>query len=525
MEQELRIARGLGESLAGGAFYRCDASGRALLSGSAALEECLGVSLGELYRDLGGRLAKNAPQSFDELFAPEGEEPRAAVIPYAHPAAGKRWLALSRAPAPGGEEGCLVFLRDETPQRENERKVAEAQSKDIENSARLQAAVLSEGRKLEAEGIDYQTAAVPSKLVDGDFIEVLGLEAGSTDFILGDVMGKGMDAAILGAMIKYGFLRSLAGSLFEAERLPGPDLICARAEEAVAERLRSRHSFATLTYARFDSEASVLYFVDCGHTSIAQYSRRSGECWRVKGANMPLGFIDRQSYRTFAIPVDRGDVILLFTDGLSECVNRWGEALGEERIMYLTRTYADLSVSSLASAVMKIGFDYSAAGFNDDVSIICIKERGDWSGESLERELELRLRPSDDEAFREAEGLLEADLAAWAGAVAAEGRAELVLALHEAMMNVMKHSLTPDGGSCSLRWRLRAGMLTIEIAYLGIDYDWSTSPSLPRGRYAESGYGRFIMGEAMDSVLLARGHHGMKRLVMCRRLFGKEEEP
>jgi|GEM_PF-4505592 len=512
------IPESLGSKLAGGVFFRCDESGSRLISGAEALASCLGVASGALEGGLGPVLGAGAPGLYAEAFSTASEEPASVLLPYPHPAGGRRWLSLRLSPPCDGTEGLLAFLRDETTLQESLLKVAAAQSADVENSARLQAAVLLEGQALAVRGLDYQTATIPSKQVDGDFLDVARLSRDSVDFLLGDVMGKGMDAAIVGAMIKMGFARSLCSSLFGALALPDPAEICRGVDSLVGARLLKRGCFATLTYARLESRLRALSFVDCGHTSFIHYSASTGECWMVKGANMPLGFSEGQSYRSFLLPIDPGDLILLYTDGLSECCNRWGESFGEERVAYLLRTNSGLSARDIASAILRAGFSYSASGFNDDVSIVCLRPFSGEPAGGLETRLSVTLSARDLSGLREAEDCLEADLGEWIPGAGAETRAGLLLAFHEAMTNVAEHGLGGRDGRCDLRWRYLDELLSLELSYTGPDYDWSGRPASPIRRLAASGYGRLVMHEVMDSVILCKGLRGRKRLAMCRRL-------
>lgn len=510
-------------TLSGGVFFRCGADGGRLLEDSQALADCLGLPAQALQDDLGAILGKEAPSTYREAFAAGSDGSISYSLPYLHPRLGMRWLSLRRSPKAEGE-GYLVFLRDETVLHESMLKVSLAQSRDVENSARLQAAVLMEGSRYAIPSLDYQTTTIPSKLVDGDFLDVLRLSGTTVDFLLGDVMGKGMAAAILGAMIKFSFARALSSSLFGVDVLPDPSAICHAADTAVAGRLLERHSFATLTYARYDEEARSLRFVDCGHTSIIHYSARTGECWRVKGGNMPMGFMEGQAYRAFYLPVDPADALLFYTDGLSECINRWDEALGEERVAYLLRTYSGLPASELAGTILKIGFAYSAAGFNDDVSLIVAKVRGGDGAEVHEASLALELESGRFADFDRADEALGRDLDAWIPGLEIGTRSEILLALHEALTNILEHGLAGEPGACELRWRWQAGLLSIEFSYTGLDYDWASRPVSPLARFADSGYGRLIMDKAMDSLLVSQGFHERKRLVMCRSIPGRREK-
>ncbi|HUX39627.1 MAG TPA: SpoIIE family protein phosphatase [Rectinemataceae bacterium] len=510
----------LGSALSGGLFLHCDGKGRRLFSDPAALAQFLGVTPESVAEDFGAVLGKDAPRAYSEFFAKVENDISSLLLPYRHPGKALRWLALRRARDPGNAEGFLVFLRDETVFRESMLKLTAAQSRDVENSARLQAAVLMEGARHDIPGLDYKTATIPSKLVDGDFLDVLRLSEDSVDFLLGDVMGKGMDAAIVGAMIKFGFVRALSSSLFAAPRLPDPAAICRAVDEALVRRLLERQSFATLTYARFEEETHAVRFVDCGHTSIIHFSRRTGECWQVKGGNMPLGFMEGQTYRSFLLPIESGDCLLLYTDGLSECYNRYGEAFGEERVARVLKTYADLSAAELSGTLLKIGFAYSAAGFNDDVSLICIKDRSDPAAGEMGRVFALELGSTVPEAPEGAVELLGSDLDAWVPELSIDTRSEILLALQEALVNIVEHGLSGSEGSCDIAWRLRGGLFSAEIAYSGPEYDWSRKPHSPLAEFAESGYGLFILDNAMDSYLVCKGFDDRKRLVMCREIAG-----
>lgn len=503
--------------LAGGALFGCAESGTRLVSGREALADILGVTFEELdQKGPAGTLGSDAPEAYSDFF--NGSEAATAELElqYRHPRQGLLWFLLRKAPSPDGQ-GDLVFLRDETALHASRLKIAEAQSKDVENSARLQAAVLAEGHRQEFPFIDYQTTTIPSRLVDGDFLDVLKLSERSADFVLGDVMGKGMDAAITGAMIKFGFARALNDVLSGAATLPDPAAICSAADAMVSPRLLERQSFATLTYARFDAASRVLRFVDCGHTSIIHFSRRTGECWRVKGGNRPLGFTEGQDYRSYLLPVEAGDCFLLYTDGLSECENRWGESFGEERVAWLLKTYADLPAAELASTILRIGFAYSATGFGDDVSLVCIKDRSAGESPEAERATSLDFGGPGGGDFDSLSARLGQDLETWLPGIALEVRSELELALHEAIANIREHAMA-DGGACEVRWRLHGDLLSIEASYSGPEYDWSSRPSSPLAEFADSGYGRFIMDRAVDSLLVSQGFEDRKRLVMCRRL-------
>ena len=526
MQHVLDSPEALNSSLAGGVFYRCDRRGLHLLSAPPALVECLGVALDELEEKLGAVLGRDSPALYAEIFDPASDTSTSIVLPYTHPSLGKRWLSLRRSPEAGQDGGVLVFLRDETILHESLHKVSSAQSREVENSARLQAAVLMEGHRHSIPCLDYQTTTIPSKLVDGDFLDVLRLSGRTVDFLLGDVMGKGMGAAIMGAMIKFSFTRALSASLFGEKDLPDPARICQDADGSVVSRLLERQSFATLTYARYEEEARVLRFVDCGHTSIIHHSVRTGECWRVKGGNMPLGFVAAQDYRSlapphrprrFPAPVHRRPLRVLQPLGR-------GPRRGE-RVAYILRTYSELPASELAGIILKLGFAYSASGFNDDVSIVCVKDLGEFHPEPILRGVRSMPRARARSASPPSRRGGGRALGRGPGRLGARprhraARSEIILALHE--VGDQHPRARPARGPwspCELRWRYRLGPALDRVHVLPAPTTTGRAfPKSPLNQLRRFGLweAHFEQGHGQPSSS-SQGFHDKKRLVMCRR--------
>ena len=140
-----------------------------------------------------------------------------------------------------------------------------------------------------------------------------------------------------------------------------------------------------------------------------------------------------------------------------------------------------------------------------------------------ERAFELSLGPSFPEAMERAGALLASDLDAWVPDLSVETRSAILLALHEALANILEHGLAGADGLCEATWRMRGELLSAEFVYSGPDYEWSQVPDSPLASFAESGYGMVILDAAMDSLVVSQGLHGKKRLVLCRRL-GDEDK-
>ncbi len=515
--------------VAEGAFLVCDDSGQTIFSGAENLAGFSGLPSGSaaagsvnLFEALGVLDAEAWALLFSGVTPDRAglcEDSVSCMIP----GKGKRLVRIRHAPVPGTPGRRLVFLKDETELADSRERLARAQSIDADASARLQAAVLVNGEHVDSAVLEYACSAMPSKLVDGDFLDVMRLAPDSVDVLLGDVMGKGMDAAIMGVVIKVGLFRSLAVMSRGEGGAPSVRDICAATERVITPHLLDRRSIATLSYMRLHETASFAEFVDFGHTPIVHYRKETDSCRLVKGADMPLGFVGKQDFRSFLLPCRAGDIFVVFSDGLSECPGHEGSYFGEERIMRVVRSRADIPARELADTLIRLGYEFSESGFADDVSIVCVKVAKPETGvpedgvQELNGSLNLLLRQGSAKAA-ETLRLALAQALDLAGSVDPVENGGLVLACVEALSNVAEHGLGGLSGHCLVAWRIRAGLFSVEFSYKGPDFDWLARPASHIQSYASRGYGVEIMHTAMDSVLLCKGFGDEKTLVLCRRL-------
>lgn len=506
----------------------CDDSGRVIVSGAENLSVVSGSPVGHDVSQgtLSGALGVLDADAWSVLFPAGGAGKvglREDSVSCLMPGKGKRLIRVRHLPVPGTPGRRLVFLKDETELAESRERLARAQSIDADASARLQAAVLVNGEHVDSAVLEYACSAMPSKLVDGDFLDVMRLAPDCVDVLLGDVMGKGMDAAIMGAVIKVGLFRSLAVMPRDEGGAPSVRDICAATERVITPHLLDRRSIATLSYMRLHELSAFAEFVDFGHTPIVHYRKATDSCRLVKGADMPLGFVRKQEFRPFLLPCRDGDVFVVFSDGLSECPGHQGSYFGEERIMRVVRSRAGISARELADTLIRLGYEFSESGFADDVSIVCVKVTKPQSGvpeadaPELAGSLNLLLRRGAAKAA-DALRLTLSKALDEAGGIDPVEQGGLVLACVEALSNIAEHGLGGLAGHCLVEWRIRAGLFSVEFSYRGPDFDWLARPGSQIASYASRGYGVEIMHAAMDSVLLCKGFGNEKTLALCRRL-------
>ena len=178
---------------------------------------------------------------------------------------------------------------------------------ELARAARVQADLLpSESPKL--PGFDLAARCVPAREIGGDFYD-WNKEEDDLALTLGDVMGKGMPAALLMANARA-VVRALSSQNPPAATVN----LAARALELDLERSAS---FVTLFHAHLDTARSRVSYVDAGHGHVF-LRRASGATERLKAGGIPLGALPDQTYEEGSVVLGQGDALVVYSDGLVE---------------------------------------------------------------------------------------------------------------------------------------------------------------------------------------------------------------
>jgi hypothetical protein len=168
--------------------------------------------------------------------------------------------------------------------------------------------------------LQFAAAFFPAAVVGGDFYDVFKTEAGPISIVLGDVAGKGISAALLMGVL-HGSIRSMNWSNQEASARQLNLFLC---EKTARER------FVSLFLAYFDPEQASLRYVNAGHLP-PLLVRKSGVI-RLGSGGPVLGLLPAASYLSSSVPVDAGDTLVVFSDGVAEATNEKDEEYGDHRI-------------------------------------------------------------------------------------------------------------------------------------------------------------------------------------------------
>jgi sigma-B regulation protein RsbU (phosphoserine phosphatase) len=173
---------------------------------------------------------------------------------------------------------------------------------------------------------------------------------------VGDVSGQGIGAAILMSEIQA-FLRGLTDS-GSGERAGVVEALNRVVCEVAPDNI-----FATLFYAHIDPRRSEVRYVSAGHEPPLLWRKRTGRAHRLDITGTVLGLTGRTVYKERTIGVEAGDVLVAFTDGLTEAADAQGRAWGENGILSVLRRSKDARSSVLVGEILE-----SAARFTDPVA-------------------------------------------------------------------------------------------------------------------------------------------------------------
>jgi len=212
-------------------------------------------------------------------------------------------------------------------------------------------------------GLDYAGACRPALGVGGDYYDFIPLSNGGLGIAIGDVSGKGISAALLMATLRA-FLR---GQAIDQETDLGG--VIANLNRLVFES-SAQNRYATFFLGVYDSGSRVLNYVNAGHNAPMVF-RAGGEVVRLEAGGSVVGLMRAGSWEQGQVKLDRGDLLVAFTDGISEAMNDVDDEWGEERLIGTVRAIRAGQARAILENVVKAA-DAFVAGTPqyDDMTLI-----------------------------------------------------------------------------------------------------------------------------------------------------------
>jgi serine phosphatase RsbU (regulator of sigma subunit)/heme/copper-type cytochrome/quinol oxidase subunit 4 len=207
----------------------------------------------------------------------------------------------------------------------------------------------------------------PARVVGGDYFDVLRVGEDKLGLCIADASGKGMPAALMMSNLQA------AVRAFASENLAPPDL-CAKLNHVIWSNF-SRDKFITLFYALLDGPSGRLAYVNAGHNA-PLVLRRNSRALRLETGGTILGAFGDSTYQQGNLVLEPGDLLVAFTDGVSECMNALDEEWGEHRLLEALQSSDGLGPGEIIKQVTREAQTFAGGSPQfDDMTLLVLQRQ------------------------------------------------------------------------------------------------------------------------------------------------------
>lgn len=234
---------------------------------------------------------------------------------------------------------------------------------EIQVAANMQQTLLRT-KKPEIEGVDIGAVSVPYHQMNGDYYHFITGEDGTLGVAIADVIGKGVPAALSMSMIKYAM-----DSFYD--ELMSPSAIL-RNLNSVVERNVASNMFITMFYGQLFPDLGTLRFASAGHEPGYVYRAETDTFEEIEAKGLVLGVLKNTHYKQYELTLGEHDMIVLLTDGVTEC-KRGDRFIKHEEVIDIIREYKHLPAQEHVDKVYEHLNMMEDLELKDDFTLIVIK--------------------------------------------------------------------------------------------------------------------------------------------------------
>jgi serine phosphatase RsbU (regulator of sigma subunit)/catechol 2,3-dioxygenase-like lactoylglutathione lyase family enzyme len=246
---------------------------------------------------------------------------------------------------------------------ESERRVAQ----ELEIAKQVQARLFPQNLP-PLRTLDYSGVCIQARQVGGDYYDFLNLGRDRVGLVLADVAGKGIAGALLMANLQANLRSQCVVAWDEPQRL-------LRSVNQLFYDNTADHAYATLFFAEYDDQAQRLRYANCGHLS-ALLLRGDNTLVRLDSTCTVLGLFKEWDCSIEECHLLAGDMLTLYTDGITESFSAAGEEFGEQRLIEALWKHRALSSRDLLTAIAHEVRQFSPEEQYDDITLIVAKCTG-----------------------------------------------------------------------------------------------------------------------------------------------------
>jgi serine phosphatase RsbU (regulator of sigma subunit) len=247
--------------------------------------------------------------------------------------------------------------------QESERRAVQ----EIEIAKQVQARLFPQSQP-PLKTLEYAGLCIQARKVGGDYYDFLSLGGGRLGFVIGDISGKGIAAALLMANLQANLRSQCAMALNQPQRLlcSVNQLFCDNTPDG---------AFATLFFAEYDDTSSHLRYANCGHLP-PLLLRSDGTVERLDATATVLGIFKDWDCEIGECHLRPGDTLALYTDGITESYNSDDEQFGEQRLIEALQRHRNTSSQAALASIVEEVQRFNPHEQHDDITLIIAKHRG-----------------------------------------------------------------------------------------------------------------------------------------------------
>jgi len=234
-----------------------------------------------------------------------------------------------------------------------------AMEDDLKAARELQRVLLPDAAP-EIEGLDGAVRLRPARGISGDIYDIVERVDGQTVVAFGDVSGKGAAAALYGGLMS-GLLRTLA-----PRRRPPAELMRALNEALIERKVEAR--YVTLCVLLWDPATRRIITANAG--ALPPMICRAGEILKLRVEGVPLGLLDAREYEEAILETQPGDLIVLYSDGITDHLNAAGAEYGRNRLAQVVRAHWRSCPAELIGAIFRDLDQFSTTPFDDQTLLV-----------------------------------------------------------------------------------------------------------------------------------------------------------
>jgi sigma-B regulation protein RsbU (phosphoserine phosphatase) len=259
----------------------------------------------------------------------------------------------------------LIVERKTAAEKEIFRRELERTEFEMETAKGIQQSLLPEFPP-RIEGFELAALNLPARQVGGDFYDFIQVSKDKWGIIIADVSGKGVPAALFMALSRTLVRANVADDTTASQAMQ-------KANHLISQEAKMG-MFVTLFYAVLDPQKRRLQYVNAGHNPPLAVKKSSGDVILLRAKGIAMGVIDDAVLEEKEIELDSNDIVVFYTDGITEAINGAGEQFGEKRLIETINQNMDVSAKELIGRVKDKVFTFAQGQpQHDDFTLVVLK--------------------------------------------------------------------------------------------------------------------------------------------------------